>query len=172
VGNEEAAPPKGHDAAIVFAPAGDLVPFALRATRSGGTVVVAGIHLSEIPALDYASTLFGERDLRSVTANTRQDGVEFLRLVRNLGIAPRVTAYPFGEADRALDDLRGGRVSGSVRSSWADGGHRSEAQGRASDGGLRTIFGFFCRSVREEQFAAEPEQDERPDEPAEDHHHE
>jgi propanol-preferring alcohol dehydrogenase len=114
VGNEEAAPPKDHDAAIVFAPAGDLVPFALRATRSGGTVVVAGIHLSEIPALDYASTLFGERDLRSVTANTRQDGVEFLRLVRNLGIAPRVTAYPFGEADRALDDLRGGRVSGSV----------------------------------------------------------
>ncbi len=114
VGEEKAVPPAEHDAAIVFAPAGDLVPYALRSTRRGGTVVLAGIHMSEIPALDYASTLFDERDLRSVTANTRQDGLEFLRLVHNLGIVPRVTAYAFGDADRALDDLRSGRVSGSV----------------------------------------------------------
>ena len=114
VGGAEAAPPAPLDSAIIFAPAGTLVPVALRATERGGTVVLAGIHVSAIPALDYDSTLFHERDLRSVTSNTRADGHNFLRIARNLRIAPEVTRYPFDRIDLALDDLRSGSASGSL----------------------------------------------------------
>ena len=102
------------DGAIVFAPAGDLVPLALEALDQGGTLAVAGIHLSDIPALDYQRHLFRERSLTSVTANTRGDGEELLRLAAALGVEARVTAYPFSETDRALEDLAAGRVTGAA----------------------------------------------------------
>jgi propanol-preferring alcohol dehydrogenase len=114
VGDESATPPEPLDAAIVFAPAGPIVPQALAATTAGGTVVLAGIHMSDIPALDYDSTLFHERDLRSVTANTRADGEAFLRLAHQLPLRPRVTTYAFDDVVTALDDLRAGRASGSL----------------------------------------------------------
>lgn len=114
VGEERAAPPVPLDSAIVFAPAGELVPVALRATARGGTVALAGIHMSDIPALNYQDDLFYERDLRTVTANTRADGAAFLRLAHTLAIAPRVTRHPFDRVDRALADLRAGDSSGSL----------------------------------------------------------
>lgn len=114
VGKKDDRPPELLDAAIVFAPAGELVPVALTATRPGGTVVLAGIHMSQIPSLSYTDTLFNERDLRTVTANTRSDGMEFLRLAQVLDIRPNVTTYPFEQADEALADLRAGDVSGSL----------------------------------------------------------
>jgi propanol-preferring alcohol dehydrogenase len=114
VGEAESVPPTPLDAAIVFAPAGNLVPVALQATTRGGTVVLAGIHLSDLPAMNYEQNLFYERDLRTVTANTRADGEEFLRLAERLQIRPRLTRYSFGQLDRALDDLRSGRASGSL----------------------------------------------------------
>jgi len=114
VGDEAARPPDDLDSAILFAPAGGLVPVALAATKPGGTVVVAGIHLSDIPALTYEDHLFHERDLRSVTSNTRADGREFLRLAANLSLGPSVTQYAFEQVDAAVDDLRAGRASGSL----------------------------------------------------------
>ncbi|MGR0218443.1 zinc-dependent alcohol dehydrogenase family protein [Agromyces sp. ZXT2-6] len=114
VGGERAVPPEPLDAAIVFAPAGGLVPVALEATAPGGTVVLAGIHMTDIPAMTYAEHLFLERDLRSVTANTRADGDEFLRLARTLDLRPTATPYPFARAAEAVDDLRSGRASGSL----------------------------------------------------------
>ena len=102
------APPEPLDAAILFAPAGDLVPAALRALDRGGTLAVAGIHLSDIPSLHYAAELFEERQLRSVTANTRADGEEFFRIAAEIPLRPTTVAYPFTAADRALQDLAGG----------------------------------------------------------------
>lgn len=107
-----ARPPTSLDSAIVFAPAGELVPFALEALSAGGTLVMAGIHVSEIPALDYERHLFHEKEITSVTANTRADGEEFLRLAAALSLEPVVTGYPLDAADRALDDLRRGSVTG------------------------------------------------------------
>jgi propanol-preferring alcohol dehydrogenase len=80
----------------------------------GWTVVLAGIHMSEIPAVDYDRLLFGERDLRSVTANTGANGTSFLRLAHTLSLAPRITDYRFDRVDDALDDLRSGDASGSI----------------------------------------------------------
>jgi propanol-preferring alcohol dehydrogenase len=114
VGDDTAVPPTGVDSAIVFAPVGEIVSQALRGIRPGGTAVVAGIHLSPIPTLIYRDSIFYERDLRSVTANTRADGAAFLRLARHLNITPRVTEYEFGSAADAVDDLRGGDSSGSI----------------------------------------------------------
>lgn len=114
VGDETAEPPAPLDSAIVFAPAGELVPVALRATKPGGTVVLAGIHMSDIPSMSYAAHLFHERDLRTVTANTRADGESFLRLAANLDLRAEVTRYRDGETDRALADLRDGRAAGSL----------------------------------------------------------
>ncbi len=114
VGEEEEDPPEPLDSAIVFAPAGGLVPVALQATASGGTVVLAGIEMSDIPPLPYAETLFRERDLRTVTANTRDDGARFLALARTLRLRPRETVVPFERLGDAIDDLRGGRASGSL----------------------------------------------------------
>ncbi|MGH9056186.1 MAG: zinc-dependent alcohol dehydrogenase family protein [Acidimicrobiales bacterium] len=108
------APPELLDAAILFAPAGGLVPVALSALDRGGTLAVAGIHVSQIPSLDYRAHLFQERRLRSVTANTRQDGADFLALAARLGIEPVTAAYDFAEADRALSDLAHGRVKGAA----------------------------------------------------------
>lgn len=107
-------PPESLDAAILFAPVGELVPVALAALDRGGTLAVAGIHLTDIPALNYQRHLFQERTLRSVTANTRQDGVEFLEIAARIGLRVTVTRYPMSEADRALADLAADRVRGAA----------------------------------------------------------
>ena len=107
-------PPQPLDAAILFAPAGELVPVALRALDRGGTLAVAGIHLSDLPPLVYADHLFQERQLRSVTANTRADGEEFLSIAARIRLRPTVTAYPLAEADKALVDLAHERVNGAA----------------------------------------------------------
>jgi len=117
VGPADGSPPVPLDAAILFAPAGELVPVALAALDRGGTLAVAGIHLSDVPALDYERHLFYERDLRSVTSNTRQDGTELLALAPRVGVTGvrvHTTAYDFADTCRALQDLAAGRVSGSA----------------------------------------------------------
>ena len=101
------------DSAIIFAPAGDLVPAALAALDRGGTCAIAGIYLTGIPPLDYDRHLFQERVLRSVTANTRGDAAEFLTLAQRLRIQVTTTPYPFDQADRALADLAGDRIHGA-----------------------------------------------------------
>jgi alcohol dehydrogenase, propanol-preferring len=107
-------PPEPLDAAILFAPAGELVPVALAALDRGGTLAVAGIHLTDIPALNYQRHLFQERTLRSVTANTRRDGAEFLELAARIGLRVTVSRYPMSQADRALADLADDRVHGAA----------------------------------------------------------
>jgi len=112
-GDATAAAPEELDAAIVFAPVGALVPTALRAVGRGGTVVCAGIHMSDIPSFPYAD-LWGERTLRSVANLTRRDGEEFLRLAPAVPVRTTVTAYPLERAQDALDDLRHGRLEGAA----------------------------------------------------------
>lgn len=112
-GSSEEAPPEPLQAAIIFAPVGSLVPRALAAVEKGGTVVCAGIHMSEIPAFPYEA-LWGERVLRSVANLTRRDGEEFLQLAPRAGVRTEVSSYPLAEANRALDDLRAGRIRGSA----------------------------------------------------------
>jgi alcohol dehydrogenase, propanol-preferring len=111
-GSDEKAPAM-LDAAIVFAPVGGLVPIALRAVRRGGTVVCAGIHMSDIPAFPYED-LWGEKVLRSVANLTRQDGREFLDLVSKLRIRIEVSPYPLSQANQALEDLRRGATRGTA----------------------------------------------------------
>jgi len=106
--------PEPLDSAIIFAPAGDLVPVAMAALDRGGTLAVAGIYLSAIPPLDYGRHLFQERTLRSVTANTRGDAEEFLRLAGRLRLQVATARYPLDSADRALSDLAAGRVRGAA----------------------------------------------------------
>ena len=101
------------DAAIIFAPAGELVPVALAAVRKGGTVVCGGIHMSDIPSFPYAR-LWGERVLRSVAHLTRRDGEEFLRLAPRVPVQTEVTTWPLIAATEALDALRTGRLSGAA----------------------------------------------------------
>jgi propanol-preferring alcohol dehydrogenase len=113
-GPVEGGPPEPLDSAILFAPAGGLVPLALAALDRGGTLAVAGVHLSEIPSLDYEGHLFQERQLRSVTANTRADGEEFLALAARLGISVTTQPYPLSAADQALVDLAHARVTGAA----------------------------------------------------------
>ena len=112
VGEADAQPPEPLDAAILFAPVGTLVLPALAALDRGGTLAIAGIHLSDIPALNYEDYLFEERTLRSVTANTRQDGEEFLALAAQIPVQVTTTPYGFDQADTALRDLAHGRVDG------------------------------------------------------------
>ncbi|HEX9645390.1 MAG TPA: zinc-dependent alcohol dehydrogenase family protein [Acidimicrobiia bacterium] len=112
-GEADGEPPEKLDSAILFAPVGDLVPVALRSLDRGGTLAIAGIHLSDIPALEYR-WLFEERQIRSVTANTRADGEEFLAVAARISIRPTTTAYPLEAADRALDDLAHDRVNGAA----------------------------------------------------------
>jgi propanol-preferring alcohol dehydrogenase len=108
------APPEPLDAAVTFAPAGEIVPVALGALDRGGTLAIAGIHLSDIPPLRYADHLFQERQVRSVTANTRDDGEAFLATAARIGIRVETTPYEFGSTDRALVDLAADRVRGAA----------------------------------------------------------
>jgi alcohol dehydrogenase, propanol-preferring len=114
VGETADRPPVPLDSAIVFAPAGDVVPYALEALKPGGTVSVAGIRLSDVPVLNYERHLFHERDLRSVTSNTRRDGEELFRLIERLPVNAHTTVVPFTAVDRALSDLAHGRAAGSL----------------------------------------------------------
>jgi alcohol dehydrogenase, propanol-preferring len=107
-------PPEPLDAAILFAPVGDLVPVALEALDRGGTLAVAGIHLSDIPVLNYQRHLFQERTLRSVTSNTRVDGRALLEFAATHRIHVSATPYPLDQADRALADLAADRVTGAA----------------------------------------------------------
>lgn len=113
-GGADEEPPEKLDSAILFAPVGTLVPPALTALDRGGTLAVAGIHLSDIPPLNYQEHLFQERQLRSVTANTRADGEEFFRLAAEIPVRTTTVPYPFEDADRALADLAGDRITGAA----------------------------------------------------------
>ncbi|HMM40324.1 MAG TPA: zinc-dependent alcohol dehydrogenase family protein [Thermomicrobiales bacterium] len=101
------------DAAIIFAPAGELVPAALRASAKGGVVVCAGIHMSDIPSFPY-DILWGERSVHSVANLTRQDGEEFLAIAPQIPVRTEVTTYPLEQANEALTDLRAGRIQGAA----------------------------------------------------------
>ncbi|UQX13069.1 zinc-dependent alcohol dehydrogenase family protein [Candidatus Mycobacterium methanotrophicum] len=114
VGGSNDRPPEPLDAAILFAPAGDLVPPALAALDRGGTLAVAGIHLTDIPPLHYQTHLFQERTLRSVTANTREDGQELLAVAERIGMRVTTTPYPFEAVDKAVSDLAHDRFSGAA----------------------------------------------------------
>jgi propanol-preferring alcohol dehydrogenase len=114
VGDADDTPPERLDGAILFAPTGDLVPTALRALDRGGTLAVAGTWLSDVPSLDYDGTLFQERSLCSVTANTREDGEEFLALAERFAIRPEIATYPMADAPAALTDLAHGGFSGAA----------------------------------------------------------
>jgi len=112
-GSSEEAPPEELDAAILFAPAGQLVPTALRVLAKGGTVVAAGIHMSDVPAFPY-ELLWGERSVRSVANLTRADGYEFLELAPRVPVRTHVEELPLAQANEALERLRSGRVQGSL----------------------------------------------------------
>jgi len=112
-GSSEEAPPQKLDAAILFAPVGNLVPTALQAVRKGGTVVCGGIHMSDIPSFPY-EILWGERVVKSVANLTRQDAVEFLELAPKIPIRTEIQEYPLSQANRALEDLRDGRLQGAA----------------------------------------------------------
>jgi propanol-preferring alcohol dehydrogenase len=107
-------PPEPLDAAILFAPVGTLVHPALAALDRGGTLAIAGIYLTDIPALNYEKHLFEERTLRSVTANTREDGTAFLDLAARIHVKVTATAYPFDRVNEALSDLANDRVNGAA----------------------------------------------------------
>lgn len=112
-GGSDEDPPERLDAALIFAPVGDLVPRSLKWLEKGGVVVCAGIHMSEIPAFPYA-WLWGERVVRSVANLTRADGEAFIALAERAGIEASIRAYPLAEAEQALADLRQGRVVGAA----------------------------------------------------------
>ena len=112
-GDARTSAPEELDAAILFAPVGDHVTAALQASAKGATVVCAGIHMSDIPSFPY-ELLWGERSVRSVANLTRRDGEEFLALAPTVPVRTRVAEYPLEKANEALDDLRAGRVTGSV----------------------------------------------------------
>jgi propanol-preferring alcohol dehydrogenase len=107
------APPDELDAAIIFAPAGELVPRALKLLAPGGTVVCAGIHMSDIPSFPYED-LWHERTIRSVANLTRRDGEEFIALATKVPVRTTITTYPLAEAETALADLRAGRFEGTA----------------------------------------------------------
>jgi propanol-preferring alcohol dehydrogenase len=112
-GNAEALPPEALDAALIFAPAGELVPLALKAVRKGGIVVCGGIHMSDIPAFPY-ELLWGERSICSVANLTRQDGNEFLALAPRVPVKTAVETFALAQANEALNQLRGGKVKGAT----------------------------------------------------------
>ena len=112
-GGSDQTPPVQLDAAILFAPVGALVPVALAATRKGGRVVCAGIHMSDIPSFPY-SLLWGERSVASVANLTRRDGLEFMRLAGRIELKPAVEPFPLQDANRALAALRDGRLRGAA----------------------------------------------------------
>jgi propanol-preferring alcohol dehydrogenase len=106
-------PPKKLDAAIVFAPAGEIVPAALKALKKGGALVLGGIHMSRIPSFDY-QLLYHERVIRSVANNTRKDGEDFLRIAAEIPIRTHVQIFPLSEANRALNALKNDAISGAA----------------------------------------------------------
>jgi alcohol dehydrogenase, propanol-preferring len=112
-GGSDERPPEPLDAAIIYAPIGDLVPLALASVRKGGRVVCAGIHMTDIPRFPY-SLLWEERQLVSVANLTRQDGLDFLHLAPEIGIVTKTTSYPLSQANQALADLRAGRFEGAA----------------------------------------------------------
>ncbi len=112
-GGSDQPPPEPLDAAIIYAPVGELVPAALRAVRKGGRVVCAGIHMSDIPAFPY-DILWEEREVVSVANLTRRDGLDFLSFAQAAGIVADVVSYPLAEANQALSDLRAGRLHGAA----------------------------------------------------------
>ena len=112
-GSSDAAPPVPLDAAILFAPVGALVPAALKAVAKGGSVVCAGIHMSDIPAFPY-EILWGERSVRSVANLTRADGEQFMRIAERVPLRTETTRYPLEAANAALSDLRCGKLSGAA----------------------------------------------------------
>ncbi len=112
-GSSEELPPEPLDAAVIFAPVGALVVAALRATRKGGRVVCAGIHMSDIPSFPY-ELLWGERSICSVANLTRADGIDFMRIAERLTLRPAVQAFPLDQANEALSLLRDGRISGAA----------------------------------------------------------
>ncbi len=113
VGSAQDTPPEPLESAIIFAPAGWIVSEALRVTARGGTVACAGIHMSPIPELDYRRHLYYERTLRSVTNSTRRDGEEFLRTAAEVPIRAETTVFSMSEANRALQALKAGEISGA-----------------------------------------------------------
>jgi propanol-preferring alcohol dehydrogenase len=114
VGSAAAQPPQKLDAAILFAPTGGLVPPALEALDRGGILAIAGIYLSQIPALDYERHLFYERELRSVTANTRADAEEFLKIAATIPVRTHIVPMPLTEANRALQMLKHDELKGAA----------------------------------------------------------
>ncbi len=105
--------PARTDSAIIFAPAGELVPAALEHLRKGGTLSLADIYMTPVPAMDYQKHHFFERDIRSVTANTREDGRELLAEAAKINLRPKTTIYPLSEVNRALQDLKADKLSGA-----------------------------------------------------------
>jgi len=114
VGGATEMPPDRLHGSILFAPAGELVPPALRALERGGTLALAGIHMSPIPSLDYDREVFGERVIRSVTANTKQDGLDLLREAAAIPIKPHTIRFPLEQANRALQELKAGAFQGAA----------------------------------------------------------
>jgi propanol-preferring alcohol dehydrogenase len=112
-GEDPAGMPVAADSAIIFAPAGELIPPALRAMKKGGTLSLAGIHMSDVPSMKYEECLFHEKNIRSVTANTRQDGEDLLREAAEIPIRPKVTLFPLAEANRALQMLKADEIQGT-----------------------------------------------------------
>jgi len=112
-GDSSQQPPEKMDAAIIFAPAGELVPASLKAVRKGGKVICAGIHMSDIPSFPYAD-LWQERSIQSIANLTRQDGEEFLPLAATIPVVTEVHQYALEEANKALNDLREGRFTGAA----------------------------------------------------------
>jgi alcohol dehydrogenase, propanol-preferring len=112
-GGSDEMPPVILDAALIFAPVGALVPVALRAVRKGGTVICAGIHMSDLPSFPY-EILWGERIVRSVANLTRQDGLEFFKTIQQCMVHTSVHSYPLEQANEALEDLRAGRFQGAA----------------------------------------------------------
>ena len=113
VGEKPADMPVKVDSAIIFAPAGELVPPALERLEKGGTLSLADIYMTPIPQMDYEKYVFFERNIHSVTANTRQDGLELLAEAARIPLRPRTTSYPLIEANRALQDLKADRINGT-----------------------------------------------------------
>ncbi len=114
VGGATEMPPDKLHGSIIFAPAGELVPPALRALERGGTLALTGIHMSPIPSLDYAQDIFGKRVIRSITANTRQDGLDLLREAAAIPLKPHTVCFPLEQANRALQELKAGSFQGAA----------------------------------------------------------
>lgn len=113
VGEKASALPQKVDSAIIFAPSGELIPEALLQLKRGGTVSLAGIHMSDVPMLNYSKHLFFERNIHSVTANTRDDGINFLTEASQFKLRPHVSLYSLQDANRALQDLKNDRIRGT-----------------------------------------------------------